>query len=151
MANNKAQEIAASLCKRFEGCRLSPYLCPAGVPTIGYGATYYEGGRKVRLDDVSISQEYAEELLLWHLENIYIPTAIRLCPNIDSVEKLAAIVDFVFNLGGNNLKNSTLRIKILEDDWEGAITQLRRWVRASGKVLRGLVLRREAEIELIKE
>ena len=151
MGNNRAKEIAASLCKRFEGCRLSPYLCPAGVPTIGYGATYYEGGRKVRLDDVPISQEYAETLLLWHLENIYIPTVMRLCTNICDEERLAAIIDFCFNLGGNNLKNSTLRVKIVEDDWEGATYQLRRWVRAGGKVLRGLVLRREAEVKLIEE
>ena len=144
-----ALSIAAALCRRFEGCRLKPYLCPAGVPTIGYGATYYEDGRKVSLKDPPITEEYAETLLLWHLETVYLPIVMRLCPNIDDEDILAAIIDFTFNLGGGNLKNSTLRKKILAEDWVGAIDQLMRWVRAGGKVLRGLQLRREAETELI--
>jgi lysozyme len=142
--------IAAALCRRFEGCHLTPYLCPAGIPTIGYGATYYENGRKVSLYDPEINKEYAEALLLWHLENVYLPAVLRLCPNIDDPEKMAAIIDFTFNLGGNNLKNSTLRVKILEDDWEGAVVQLKRWIRGGGKVLRGLVYRRQAEADLIE-
>lgn len=145
-----AIETAAALCRRFEGCHLAPYLCPAGVPTIGYGATYYEDGRKVSIHDPAITKDYAEALLLWHLENVYLPAVIRLCPNITDPDKLAAIVDFTFNLGGNNLKNSTLRIKVLEDDWEGVVVQLKRWVRGGGKVLRGLVLRRQAEADLIE-
>lgn len=142
-------EIAAALCRRFEGCYLRPYLCPAGVPTIGYGATYYEDGRRVALTDVSISKEYAEALLLWHIENVYLPAVIRLCPNIDDPERMAAIIDFTFNLGAGNLRNSTLRRKINQDDWEAVPTELRKWVKAGGKTLRGLVLRREAEIQYV--
>lgn len=142
-------ELAARLCRRFEGCRLHPYLCPAGVPTIGYGATYYEDGRRVSLFDSPITKEYAEELLLWHIETVYLPSVMRLCPNIDDVERLAAIIDFTFNLGANNLKNSTLRRRILSEDWEDVKIQLMKWVRAGGKILRGLVLRRQAEVELI--
>lgn len=142
-------EIAAALCRRFEGCYLRPYLCPAGVPTIGYGATYYEDGRRVALTDVSVSKEYAEVLLLWHIENVYLPTVIRLCPNIDDLERMAAIIDFTFNLGAGNLRNSTLRKRILQEDWEAVPTELRKWVKAGGKTLRGLVLRREAEIQYI--
>lgn len=142
-------EIAAALCRRFEGCYLRPYLCPAGVPTIGYGATYYEDGRRVALTDVSVSKEYAEVLLLWHIENVYLPAVIRLCPNIDDPERMAAIIDFTFNLGAGNLRNSTLRKRILQEDWEAVPTELRKWVKAGGKTLRGLVLRREAEIQYI--
>lgn len=142
-------EIAAALCRRFEGCHLRPYLCPAGVPTIGYGATYYETGRRVALTDVSISKEYAEALLLWHIENVYMPAVIRLCPNIDDPERMGAIIDYTFNLGAGNLRNSTLRRKINQDDWDAVPTELRKWVKAGGKVLRGLVLRREAEIQYI--
>jgi lysozyme len=142
-------EIAAALCRRFEGCYLRPYLCPAGVPTIGYGATYYEDGRRVALTDVSISKEYAEALLLWHIENVYLPAVVRLCPTIYDSERMAAIIDFTFNLGAGNLRNSTLRRKINQDDWEAVPTELRKWVKAGGKVLRGLVLRREAEIQYI--
>lgn len=142
-------EIAAALCRRFEGCYLRPYLCPAGVPTIGYGATYYEDGRRVALTDVSVSKEYAEVLLLWHIENVYLPAVIRLCPNIDDPERMAAIIDFTFNLGAGNLRNSTLRKRILQEDWGAVPTELRKWVKAGGKTLRGLVLRREAEIQYI--
>lgn len=142
-------EIAAALCRRFEGCHLRPYLCPAGVPTTGYGATYYEDGRRVALTDVSISKEYAEALLIWHIENVYLPAVIRLCPNIDDPERMGAIIDYTFNLGSGNLRNSTLRRKILADDWDAVPTELRKWVKAGGKVLRGLVIRREAEIQYI--
>ena len=142
-------EIAAALCRRFEGCYLRPYLCPAGVPTIGYGATYYEDGRRVALTDVSVSKEYAEVLLLWHIENVYLPAVIRLCPNIEDPERMAAIIDFTFNLGAGNLRNSTLRKRILQEDWDAVPTELRKWVKAGGKTLRGLVLRREAEIQYI--
>ena len=142
-------EIAAALCRRFEGCYLRPYLCPAGVPTIGYGATYYEDGRRVALTDVSVSKEYAEVLLLWHIESVYLPAVIRLCPTIDDPERMAAIIDFTFNLGAGNLRNSTLRKRILQEDWEAVPTELRKWVKAGGKTLRGLVLRREAEIQYI--
>jgi GH24 family phage-related lysozyme (muramidase) len=51
-----AVELAAALCRRFEGFFSHPYLCPAGVPTIGYGATYYEDGRKVTLRDPPITE-----------------------------------------------------------------------------------------------
>ena len=142
-------EIAAALCRRFEGCYLRPYLCPAGVPTIGYGATYYEDGRKVALTDVSISKEYAEELLIWHIENVYLPTVRILCPALTDPERLAAIIDYTFNLGGKNLKNSTLRRKINNEEWEEVPTELLKWVRGGGKILKGLIYRRQAEIALI--
>ena len=51
-----AVQIASVLCRRFEGLFLRPYLCPAGVPTIGYGATYYRDGRRVKLSDPAITR-----------------------------------------------------------------------------------------------
>ena len=60
-----AVKVAAALARMFEGLYLSPYLCPAGVPTLGYGATYYEDGTRVTLSDPAITRERAEELLLW--------------------------------------------------------------------------------------
>ena len=146
-------DYAIPLIKEFEGLYLKPYLCPAGVPTIGYGATYYEDGRRVALTDVSVSKEYAEELLKWHLNNVYIRAVMSLCPRISDPKRIGAIVDFTFNLGVNTLKNSTLRKKINNEEWEAVPTELRKWVKArkNGKlvILNGLVRRREAEIELI--
>lgn len=75
-----AVEIAAALCRRFEGFYSRPYLCPAGVPTIGYGATHYLDGVRVTLKDASISRETAERLLLAQIERTYLPAVLRLCP-----------------------------------------------------------------------
>lgn len=142
-------EIAAALARRFEGLYLTPYLCPAGVPTIGYGATYYEGGTPVKMTDPQITKERAEELLLWMVRTKYLPTVMRLCPKIDTPERVAALIDFTFNLGGGNLKASTLRRKVNAQEWDAVPAELRKWIRGGGKPLKGLILRREAEIALI--
>lgn len=144
-----ATQVAASLARRFEGCYLSPYLCPAGVPTIGYGATYYEDGTAVTLQDASITRERAEALLLWMVRTVYLPVVIRLCPGIDTPERLAAIIDFTFNLGAGSLRISTLRKRVNAGQWDDVPEQLRKWNKAGGRVLRGLTLRREAEAALV--
>jgi lysozyme len=64
-------------------------------------------------------------------------------------ERLAAIVDFTFNLGPGRLQTSTLRRRVNERDWHAAGQELRRWVYGGGKVLPGLVTRREAEVALL--
>lgn len=144
-----AVEVASELCKRFEGCYLTPYLCPAGVATIGYGATYYRDGTAVTLRDAPITKEQAKSLLLWMVETRYLPAVIRLCPEIDTPERLAAIIDFAFNLGSGALKASTLRRKINAGNWADVPSQLSRWNKAGGRVLRGLTIRRAAEAALI--
>ena len=53
-------ELAAALCRQFEGYRAKPYLCPANVATIGYGSTYYADGRKVTLEDPPMDEPTAE-------------------------------------------------------------------------------------------
>ena len=141
--------VAAALARRFEGCYLRPYLCPAGVPTIGYGATYYEDGSRVTLLDPQITRERAEELLLWMVRTKYLPAVIRLCPGIDDPLRLAAIIDFTFNLGAGNLQASTLRKRINAGRWEDVPDELRKWVKGGGRVLAGLVKRRAAEAVLI--
>ena len=140
--------VATALAQRFEGLYLSPYLCPAGVPTIGYGATYYEDGSRVTLFDAPITRERAMELLQRMVRTVYLPTVMRLCPGIDNPSRLAALIDFTFNLGGNALKNSSLRRKVNAGMWVAVPTELRKWVMAAGKRLRGLVIRREAEAAL---
>lgn len=143
--------IATDLCKRFEGFRSRPYLCPAGVPTIGYGSTYYPDGRKVTLADSPVEKALAEWMLKHELENTYLPGALRLCPVLAKYpHKLNAIVDFCYNLGVGRLQTSTLRRRINAEDWQGAEDELRKWVKAGGRVLPGLVARREAEIIFVK-
>lgn len=149
-------DIATELCRRFEGFRSKPYICPAGVPTIGYGSTYYPGGRKVEMSDAPISEETARAMLVHELLHTYAPGAVRQCPILLTLAlttndwgKLNAIVDFAYNLGVGRLQTSTLRRKINAQDWDGAREQLKLWVRGGGRVLPGLVRRREAEASFL--
>jgi len=141
--------VAQALIRRWEGVVLKPYLCPAAVPTIGFGATYYEDGRRVSLRDPAITMARAEELLQWMVYTKYLPAVLTLCPGINSPERLAAIIDFTFNLGSGNLRASTLRRRINADQWSDVPRQLLRWDKAGGRVLHGLTLRRKAEAALI--
>lgn len=149
MNTQLAAQVAAILCRQFEGFYSSPYLCPAGVPTIGFGATYYEDGTLVSMLDQTISRQRAEALLLWHIERVYLPAVIKLCPGADNPDRLAALIDFAFNLGAGNLKASTLRKKVNSGDWVAVPYELMKWVKGGGKVLKGLILRRTAESKLI--
>jgi lysozyme len=144
-----AMAIAVSLCKRFEGLYLHPYLCPAGVPTVGLGSTRYLDGRAVLLTDPPITRALAERMLAQSIQRTYLPAVRKLCPQIDSPQRLAAIIDFCYNLGGPKLAGSTLRRRINAGRWEDVPAELRRWNRGGGRVLRGLVLRRDSEVELI--
>ncbi len=145
-----ASEIAAELIRESEGFSPAPYLCPAGVPTIGHGFTRYPAGRRVTMSDAPISQEVADvylaQAVLRELEIVQ-----ALVPGVDG-PRLAALIDFAYNMGATAFKESTLRRFVLAGDWPGACDQLRRWVH-SGKpprVLQGLVMRREREIALIQ-
>lgn len=144
----KAIAIAASLCIKFEGVYLRPYLCPAGVATIGVGATFYEDGRKVNLTDPPITRQRAEDLLQFHLRRHFLPKTVRLVPGADTPPRLAALLDFAFNLGHGSLAGSTLRRKVNAGEWPEVPGQLLRWNRAAGRELRGLTLRRKAEAAL---
>lgn len=142
-------ELVAGLCVRFEGVYLRPYLCPAGVPTIGVGATFYEDGTPVTLRDPPITRERAMALLRWHIANIFLPKTVALCPGADTPERLAALVDFAYNLGVGRLQTSTLRRKVNAKDWEAASQQLMLWTKAGGRELPGLVSRRKAEVSML--
>jgi len=152
--NSKWEEsiqIAADLCVKFEGLILKPYICPAGVATIGVGATFYQDGRKVTLQDPSITKDAAMDLLKFHLEQVFLPGVLRQCPILANEKsgRIAAILDFAFNAGTGRLQTSTLKRKINAQDWEGAKEQLMLWNKGGGKVLAGLTKRRVAECALL--
>ena len=142
-------ELAAEMCRRFEGFRSKPYLCPANVATIGYGSTYYADKRKVTLEDAPLSEQDAHALLMIELEHTYLPGVLRHCPILATDErKCNGAVDFVYNLGIGRLQTSTLKRKINAQDWEGAKEQLMLWNKGGGRVLAGLTKRRAAECAL---
>lgn len=146
--SNEAIQIAATLARRFEGGPYSrPYLCPANVPTIGYGATRYEDGVRVSLNDPPITARRAEELLQWELSKVLL-SVNKYCPG-QPTNVQAALIDFTFNLGSGRLAASTLRKRINAGDYAGSQVELMRWTKANGKVLNGLVKRRAAECLLL--
>lgn len=144
-----ALDVALALCRRFEGFRPRPYLCPAGVPTIGYGSTRHLDGRAVQLSDAPISRETAESLLLASIRQTYLPAVLALCPGVTDPARLAALVDFTYNLGAGSLRASTLRRKVNAGDWAAVPSELQKWVQGGGRVLPGLVARRMAEADLV--
>jgi lysozyme len=147
MEINKAGK---DLIKRFEGCKLKAYKCPAGVWTIGYGNTFYEDGTKVKEGDV-ITQERAEELF-----DIIINDFVRMTDALvksDVTENnFSALVSFTFNVGTGNLKRSTLLKKVNANPKDPSIrAEFMKWTRANNVVLKGLVRRREAEAKLYEQ
>ena len=144
-----AVNLTVNLCKKWEGFSAKPYICPAGYPTIGYGTVYKPDGTKVAMSDSPISHETAEAWLKEEIVNNYLQGVLKASPNlINNVALLAAMTDFAYNLGIARYRASTLRKRVAEEDTEGIATELRKWVYGGGKKLRGLVLRREAEIAL---
>ena len=147
---SEAVEIAAALCRPFEGLRLKPYICPAGYPTIGYGTIYKPDGTKVTMEDAPITKETAEEWLLHELRHNYLAGVLKASPTlITNPRALGAMADFAYNLGVARYRSSTLRRKIDVQDWDAAKEELMKWVRGGGKVLPGLVKRRTAECALL--
>jgi lysozyme len=141
-----ALDTAVQLCKHFEGLYLKPYYCPAGVVTQGIGTVNKPDGTQVKITDPPITKETAEAWLQHQLQTECLPAAVKYTPALVSNEEaLGAITDFIYNLGASRYKTSTLRRRLNERDWEEAQLEIRRWVRANGRIFRGLQLRREAE------
>jgi|TARA_Y100000114_G_scaffold128438_1_gene125491 lysozyme len=132
------------LIKHFEGCELNAYKCPAGVWTIGYGHI------KGVSEGMSITQEQAEQMLLDELKEYenYINELVTV--NL-SQNQFDALVSWVYNLGPANLQSSTLLKVLNSGDYSGVPAQIERWNKAGGKVLEGLIRRREAESALFCE
>jgi lysozyme len=136
------------LIKSFEGFRSSPYKCPAGIPTIGYGATFYPNGKKVTMTDAVITEAKGTELLQSMLKSFerYVDSY---CRDDINQNQFDALVSFAYNLGPANLKSSTLLKKVNANPNDETIRdEFMKWVKAGGKTLKGLVRRREAEANL---
>ncbi len=146
----KAIETAAALCRPFEGLSLKPYICPAGYPTIGYGTVYKPDGSKVTMEHPPISKETAEAWLLHELRHNYLRGVLASSPHLVGYPLvLGAMTDFAYNLGVPRYRASTLRKRVNQCDWVGARAELKKWTRGGGRVLPGLVRRREAEAKLL--
>lgn len=145
-------QAAIDLAKQFEGFhrvpkvdpgRAHPYICPAGYWTIGYG----------HLCDPTHPPITVDEAVLYLARDLQTALAatLRYCPVLaeEPGGRLAAIVDFTFNLGAGRLQTSTLRRRVNQRDWLGVTQELSRWIYGGGKVLPGLAIRRQAEITIM--
>lgn len=135
----KISQKGISLIKKFEGCKLMAYKCPAGVWTIGYGHTGSSVGPNVK-----ITQEIADKILkqdlIVHSNNVSKLVKVPLTQN-----QFDALVSFEFNVGFGALKNSTLLKLLNQKKYKEAAAQFDRWIYANKKVLQGLVKRRAEE------
>lgn len=148
MKITKISKNGLDLIKQFEGFYSKPYMCPANVCTIGYGNTFYDDGRKVKLTDKPISVERADELLLFTLSTFekYVDTY---CRDDINQNQFDALVSFCYNCGPANLKSSTLLKKLNVNPNDPTIElEFKKWNKGGGKVLKGLTLRRAAEWKL---
>jgi len=132
------------LIKSFEGLQLGAYKCPAGVWTIGYGST--KGVSKgMRITEAG-AEHLLKEDLMW-VEDV-VNSAVKVPM---SQAQYDALCCFVYNIGGGAFKSSTLLRKLNRGDYEGAANEFRRWNKAKGIVLPGLVRRRAAEEALFTQ
>ena len=164
----KLGKAGEDLMHRYEGFRSRPYLCPAHIWTIGYGHVLYQ--QQIKLPVVRVPDKHTpmirkemplepEDNRVWTKTEInelfradvgtFERGVLRLVPGVVGRQgSFDALVSISFNFGLGNLQRSTIRMRANRGDWEGAAEAFRVWTKGGGKVLPGLVKRREAEIAL---
>ena len=137
----KTSEVGIELIKEFEGCKQVAYQDSVGVWTIGYGHTkdVYEGQLAIKKTIERWLQEDLEEF------ESYVSKLVKVELNQNQFD---ALVAWTYNLGPTNLKESTMLRKLNYGDYESVPDEMRRWNKAGGEVLNGLVRRRDAEANL---
>lgn len=131
---------AIDLIKKYEGLSLKAYKCPAGVWTIGYGTTVYPDGKPVKMGD-TITKDEATALLLDYVINQILPHIRDL--GLTSNQE-AAVCSLIYNIGWSAFAKSKCYKGIKNKDWELVFANWD-WIKGGGKVLKGLVKRREEE------
>ncbi len=133
---------------KHEGLRLKPYLCPAKIPTIGYGNTYYSDGKKVTLLDKDITKQQAFDMFK-EIANRFGKRVDELVTSNINQNQFNALVSFAYNVGTGNFASSTLLKKVNKNPNDLTIkAEFLRWNKAGGKVLNGLTNRRNEEADL---
>lgn len=146
----KASNRCVELIKKFEGFRADPYLCPAGVPTIGYGSTRDTDGTPITMAHKTITETEAANLMRATLVT-YENAVDRYVKVLVNQNQFDALVDFAYNAGAKNLLTSTLLKKLNAGNYTAASQEFSKWVYGGGTRLKGLIYRREAERQLFLE
>ena len=142
-----------TLCHSFEGCRLAPYLCPAGVPTIGWGNTKYEDGKAVRLEDPAITQERADILFVNIAQKEFWDVIKRTIPYFSEMNdnQRSALFDFSYNLGAyfyGSAGFNTISGVLERKEWHKVPDALELYCNPGSSFEEGLRRRRAAEGDL---
>jgi len=140
----KINEAGLQIIKESEGCYLTAYKCPAGVWTIGYGHT-----QNVK-QGMSITQAQADTYLKQDVVSFEKSVTNEVKVALSS-NQFSALVSFTFNVGTGSLRSSTLLKKLNQGDYKGAADEFPRWNKGGGKVLPGLVTRRNKEKALFQK
>ena len=157
----KLSKAGADLMHRFEGYRSRPYLCPAFIWTVGYGHVLYQEQIKLQVPERKDFPLRPEDARAWSKLEIdelfesdigaFERGVLRLVPGCHGAQgRFDALVSLAYNIGLGNLQRSQVRIKANRGDWEGAAEALMAWTKAGGRVLHGLVKRRQAEQALMR-
>ena len=137
-----------NLIKKKEGFVSIPYKCQAGIPTIGYGSTYYEDGTKVTMSDPGITEEQATKLLSNTIKGFEKAVNTYVTSDINQ-NQFDALVSFTYNVGPDQFKKSTLLKYINKNPNDPNIAlEFAKWVKVKGNVSKGLVKRRAEESNL---
>ena len=139
----KTSKKGIELIKRYEGFESQPYLDAVGVPTIGFGATHYGNGIKVRMNDKSITEKEGTDLLIRMLESYENSVKMLVTREINQ-NQFDALVSFAYNVGigrkatvklpGTGLTSSTLLKKVNANPCDLSIAdEFLKWVNAGGK------------------
>jgi lysozyme len=164
----KTSDAGLHLMHKFEGFSNRPYLCPAHIWSVGWGTVLYQ--QQIRLPMVRVEGKDVpmirkemplkpEDNRVWSKEELvtifkndlatFERAVLRLVPGVSGHQgRFDALVCLAYNIGSGAIQRSTIRMKANRGDWEGAAEAFRVWVKGGGKVLPGLVKRREAEIAL---
>lgn len=145
----KTSANGVALVKRFEGCKLGAYKCPAGVWTIGYGHTSAAGPPTVT-PGLVVSQQAADEILRRDLEKFEKGVAELVKVPLTTGQN-DALVSFAFNCGLGALAKSTLLKRVNAKEFHRVPAEFMKWTKANGQELPGLVQRRRAETALWRE
>ena len=137
-------ERGIQIVKSFEGISTKPYLCPASVWTVGYGATVGSDGRPIDPDMEPISETEAEALLLRDLESSQ-GWVSRLIKTALTENQYSALTSFTFNVGAGALQRSTLRMKLNREEYQVVADEFSKWRIVVGRILARLVRRKAAE------
>lgn len=143
-AQDAPEALAESIAEPFEGFSTTPYRCPAGVWTIGFGSTRDADGNPVTASTPPVTKDQARKLMERDMHAALVAVRTSVHTPLTRFEE-GALADFVYNVGVGNFRASTLLRKLNAGDHAGALAELPKWNLAGGKVLAGLVRRRAAE------